>query len=205
MLEQLLIRNDAKCRVQDKISVQEAQGKILQICHSEGKVTLDQVQVVKNGLQAEGVIHVRILHIVIDDEMPFYSVDTDVPFSHMIESEDIGKNCVYHLQASLEQLSTMMLDSNEIEIKAIIGLNALVLRQWREQIITSIQDRELDWEKIEQMPGIVCYIVQPQDSLWDIAKKFYTTVESIKEMNDLDEDEVNPKQSLLLVKKADEM
>lgn len=205
MLEQLLIRNDAKCRVQDKISVQEAQGKILQICHSEGKVTLDQVQVVKNGLQAEGVIHVRILYIVIDDEMPFYSVDTDVPFSHMIESEDIGKNCVYHLQASLEQLSTMMLDSNEIEIKAIIGLNALVLRQWREQIITSIQDRELDWEKIEQMPGIVCYIVQPQDSLWDIAKKFYTTVESIKEMNDLDEDEVNPKQSLLLVKKADEM
>lgn len=99
----------------------------------------------------------------------------------------------------------MMLDSNEIEIKAMIGLNALVLRQWREQIITSIQERELDWEKIEQMPGIVCYIVQPQDSLWDIAKKFYTTVESIKEMNDLDDDEINPKQSLLLVKKADEM
>ena len=63
----------------------------------------------------------------------------------------------------------------------------------------------MDWEKIEQMPGIVCYIVQPQDSLWDIAKKFYTTVESIKEMNDLGDDEVNPKQSLLLVKKADEM
>ena len=123
----------------------------------------------------------------------------------MIESEDIGKNCAYHLQAALEQLSTMMLDSNEIEVKAIVGLNALVVRQWKEQIITSIQARELDWEKIEKMPGIVCYIVQPQDSLWDIAKKFYTTVESIREMNDLGEDEVRPQQSLLVVKKADEM
>lgn len=204
-MEQLLVKNDAKCRVQDKVSVQEAQGKVLQICHSEGKVTLEDVKIVKNGLQADGVIHIRILYSVIDDEMPFYSVDTTVPFSHVIESEDIGKNCVYHLQAALEQLSTMMLDSNEIEVKAIVGLNALVVRQWKEQIITSIQARELDWEKIEKMPGIVCYIVQPQDSLWDIAKKFYTTVESIREMNDLGEDEVRPQQSLLVVKKADEM
>ena len=80
-----------------------------------------------------------------------------------------------------------------------------MLRQWKEQIITNIQEKELDWEKIEKMPGIVCYIVQPQDSLWDIAKKFYTTVESIREMNDLGEDEVRPQQSLLVVKKADEM
>ena len=29
------------------------------------------------------------------------------------------------------------------------------------------------------MPGITVYIVKPGDTLWDIAKKFYTTVEEI--------------------------
>ena len=44
----------------------------------------------------------------------------------------------------------------------------------------------LDQEKIRNMPGITVYIVKPGDTLWDIAKKFYTTVEEIIQMNDLD-------------------
>ena len=85
----------------------------------------------------------------------------------------------------------------------MMNLNALVLRQWREQLITDIQEKELDLEKLEQMPGVVCYIVQPEDTLWDIAKRFYTTVDSIRELNELGEEEPHQQQPLLVVKKAD--
>lgn len=202
ILEQLLVRNYSKCRVSDRISVQETQGRILQICHSEGQVKTDQVQRVENGILVEGIIQVRILYSISDDEMPFYSMETAVPFSHVIEAEGIDETCIYHLQTDLEQLSTMMLDSSEIEVKAVMNLNALVLKQWEENLITDIQEKELDMEKMEQMPGIVCYLVQPQDTLWDIAKRFYTTVDSIKKMNDLGEEDLKPQQSLLIVKKA---
>ena len=203
VLEQLLVKNYSKCRVNDRISVQEAQGRILQICHSEGQIKTDQVRVVENGILVEGIIQIRILYSISDDEMPFYSMETAVPFSHVIEAEGMDETCVYHLQTDLEQLSTMMLDSSEIEVKAVMNLNALVLKQWEEDVITEIQEKELDMEKLEQMPGIVCYMVQPQDTLWDIAKRFYTTVESIRKMNDLGEEEVQPQQSLLIVKKAE--
>ena len=53
------------------------------------------------------------------------------------------------------------------------------------------------------MPGVVCYIVQPEDTLWDIAKRFYTTVDSIRELNELGEEEPCRQQPLLVVKKAD--
>ena len=203
VLEQLLVKNYSKCRVNDRISVQEAQGRILQICHSEGQIKTDQIRVVENGILVEGIIQIRILYSISDDEMPFYSMETAVPFSHVIEAEGMDETCVYHLQTDLEQLSTMMLDSSEIEVKAVMNLNALVLKQWEEDVITEIQEKELDMEKLEQMPGIVCYMVQPQDTLWDIAKRFYTTVESIRKMNDLGEEEVQPQQSLLIVKKAE--
>lgn len=202
-LEQLLVKNYSKCRISDRISVEEAQGKILQICHSDGTIKMDDIKIVENGIQAEGIIQIRILYSISDDEMPFYSMETAVPFSHVIEAENIDKDCVYHLQAELEQLSTMMLDSSEIEVKAVMNLNALVLRQWQEEMITGIEEKELDLEKLEQMPGIVCYVVQPKDTLWDIAKKFYTTADSIRELNDLGEEEPKPQQSLLVVKKAD--
>lgn len=203
VLEQLLVKNFSKCRVNDRIPVQEAQGKILQICHSEGTIKMDDVKIVENGIQAEGIIQVRILYSISDDDMPFYSMETAIPFTHVIEADGISEDCAFHLQAELEQLSTMMLDSSEIEVKAVMNLNALVLRRWEERIITDIQEKELDMEKLEKMPGVVCYIVQPQDTLWDIAKRFYTTVDSIRELNELGEEEPRQQQALLVVKKAE--
>ena len=54
-------------------------------------------------------------------------------------------------------------------------------------------------EAFNNMPGITGYIVKNGDTLWNIAKQFYTTVEDIKEMNDINE-EVKQGQKLLIVK-----
>ena len=40
-----------------------------------------------------------------------------------------------------------------------------------EQVITGARTEPLDLKKLQEMPGIVGYIVQPGDSLWKIAKK----------------------------------
>ena len=96
-----------------------------------------------------------------------------------------------------------MIDSNEIEVKAVINLNAVVLARQVEEFIVEIREEDLDMEKLQSMPGIVCYLVQPGDTLWDIAKRFYTTVEEIQKINDLKGETINPMDSLLLVKKVE--
>ena len=53
---------------------------------------------------------------------------------------------------------------------------------------------------MKRMPGIVGYIVQPQDSLWSVAKRFHTTKESVMESNELLEEKINPGDCLILVK-----
>ena len=45
------------------------------------------------------------------------------------------------------------------------------------------------------------HVVQPEDTLWDIAKKYYTTSEHIRNMNHLTE-EIRAGQKLLIVKSA---
>ena len=47
------------------------------------------------------------------------------------------------------------------------------------------------------------YMVKQGDTLWDIAKKFYTTMEEIISMNDLEDDQVSSGQPLILVKKVE--
>ena len=64
-----------------------------------------------------------------------------------------------------------------------------------------VNEEPLDYEMIQQIPGIVGYIVKEDDTLWSIAKTFFTTIESIREQNDGIE-EVNPGDKLLIVKES---
>ena len=203
-LDSLLVKNFSKCRIGERIQVREVQGKILQICHSQGCVKVDSTQTVENGVLVEGVVSVKVLYIVSDDSMPFYSMEAMVPFSHVIEAVGIDEHCIYHLHTDLEQLSTTMVDSNEIEVKIVLNLNALILNRQQEYIIQEIEEHPLNMEKIQSMPGITVYMVQPGDTLWDIAKSFYTTVEDICQLNELEEQEVPPYRPLLLVKRVEE-
>ena len=46
--------------------MENSQGKILQICHSDGNVNVDSTRIVENGIEAEGVVRIRILYIISD-------------------------------------------------------------------------------------------------------------------------------------------
>ncbi len=199
-VEQLLIKNYAKCRIQDKVMIEDGAGRILQICHSDGTVRIEESHAVEKGIQVEGYVQVNILYITGIDDMPFYSAETAVPFSMMIEAPGMDENCKWYLHSDLEQLSTTMSDGSEIEIKALINLNALVLRKQRLDNIDSITMQDLDVEKLKKMPGIVGYVVQSGDTLWDIAKRFYTSVEVIKSVNHLSNETIQPKDTLILLK-----
>lgn len=202
--ESLLVRNSAKCKVADKIKV-PGEEKILQICHSEGCIKIDRVILVEDGLKVEGAITVTMLYMASDDKEPMRSLAGAVPFSHVVETKGITDNCIYELTPGIEQLTTVMLGTDEIEVRAALNLDALVLSRLTEPMLDSVTEKPLEEAKIEAMPGIVGYIVRPGDSLWDIAKKFYTTVDTIRETNGLSQDIVKPGDRLLLIKQTEEL
>ena len=204
ILEKLLVRNFSKCRLADRIEMKETQGKILQICHSQGRVKIDKTRIVEGDVQVDGIVQLKILYIVGNDDMPFYSVDTMLPLFAVTEASGIQEDSTYYLHADLEQLATSMVDSDEIEIRATVSLNLLVMSCQETMVIDKVEEQPLDEEKVRAMPGITVYVVKPEDSLWDIAKKFYTTVEEICTMNQLKDKEISVGQPLLLVKKVEQ-
>ena len=49
---------------------------------------------------------------------------------------------------------------------------------------------------------MVGYVVQTGETLWDVAKKFFTTEDSIREINELEGDDLHPGDLLLVLKEA---
>lgn len=200
--EELLIKNCSKTKVVDKLKVDTNLGHIMQICSTTGNVKLDDVTIVEDGIEVEGIINIVIMYISNDDKCPLKCMRSVVPFNQKIEVDGIDENCIYFLRQCLESLNATMVSTEEVEIKALIAIDALVFRTMHRKIITDVNKEELDITNLEELPGIVGYLVQKGDTLWKIAKENYTTVENIMEINDLQSSKLNVGEKIIIVKQA---
>lgn len=201
--ENLVMKNNSKVKVVDQVRVAGNEPRILQICNASGVVKIDDIAVVENGLEVYGIIESQILYITEDDNRPMNSIKSVIPFTQLVEIKGINPDSIYRIKPNLEQINVMMLDGEELEVKAIINLNVIVFDKLREPIITDMKVEDINLDKLQEMPSIIGYITKKDDTLWKIAKHYYTTVDTIKEMNGLTQDRVLPGDKLLILKKVD--
>lgn len=200
MMESLVMQNHSKCKVTEQLSLPELKDNMLQICHSSGYLQTEHTEIVAEGVLVEGVLNICFLYVKADDGVPFDIWQGMVPFSHIIESNEIEKDMKYDITSSLEQLSVGLLGSDEVEVKAVLAFNIFLRRPVEIANITNIELTPIDMEVLEKAPGIVGYIVKEGDDLWDLAKRYSTTEEGIMEVNDMSSDELKPGDKILIFK-----
>ena len=161
---------------------------------------LDEIEIAEDSLQIDGVLEVTLLYLTSDDAAPVQAFQTQLPFHCAAEARGIREDSVYQLDAGLEQLGAVMMGGGMVEIKAVITLDFLVLQPVTEPVVVGASVKPIDLKKLQELPGIVGYIVQPGESLWSVAKKFHTTVGNIITANELADDQAKAGQRLLLVK-----
>lgn len=199
--DQIAARNVLKNRIQEKITLDNGQ-RILQICHSDGNIKIDETQIMEDGLHIDGVLEVQLIYLTADDASPVGSSVEMLPFHVVAEVPGITESSVYQMEPGLEQMTAVMLGGDGVEIKAVVTIDILVLEPVCEQVILDVREEPLDAEKLKEMPGIVGYIVQPGDSLWKIARKFHTSVDEIMAANNLTDSMIHPGDRLILVKEV---
>ena len=90
-------------------------------------------------------------------------------------------------------------------MRASISMNLLIVRPHKQMCIADIGEKDLDLQLIQNLPGIVGYIVQDGDCLWDIARKYYTTPRRIMEMNELETETVSRGDHLIIMKEVEKV
>ncbi len=197
--EQIAAKNLLKHKIQERVSLPGGQ-RILQICHSDGSVKIDDVQMKENGIQVDGVLETQVLSMTADDAAPVAAFTELIPFQMVAEIPGIRADSTYQMAPALEQISAVMLGGDTMEIKAVISMDILVMGQTCETVIRNVREEPIDLEKLKRMPGIVGYVVQSGDSLWKIAREYHTSVEDIMAANHLSGSEIRPGDKLILVK-----
>lgn len=199
-LESLALSNQSRCKLSERISVPELGDEVLQICHSQGNLQVENVNVTDDGLLVEGILHTHFLYMRVSDEKPYGIWQGMIPFTHTVSAEHLAADVVYDMDSTLAQLSIAMTGSDEIEIKALLEFDCLIRQPYHMECISNIEVGDYEREEQELSAGIIGYIVKEGDDLWDLAKRYHTTEEGIMEVNNLSEKGLRPGEKILLFK-----
>lgn len=198
--ENLQIKNNAKTKVAHKEHIKSSLPKILQIVYTAGTVEIDEIKAGDDSINISGAVKVEILYVSADDNKPLQQLETVIPFTYQVESVPFVNQDSIRIHPSIDQIAAQMLNADEVEVKAVINMNVTVFAPGAVDVITDMNILPIDWDKKAAMPGIVGYVVKEGDSIWSIAKEYFSSLDSIRSINHLESDEITPGEKLLIVK-----
>lgn len=198
-VQHLLVRNCAKAKISDVVEMPKQQS-ILQICNVEGSVSIEETEKTAKGIMVEGVLSTQVVYLSKVDGGSIASTTFDVPFSYEIEVDGMRDAITYSIVPFFDQIAAMQINDNQVEIKAEVSLEVLAFSNETARAVLDMKVEPIDMERKKQMPGLIGYIVKQGDTLWSIAKDYYTTVEQMKEINELEQDVIHPGDRLVIMK-----
>lgn len=200
-LRRLLGKVNGKCKVTDHVRMQ-GKGGVLQLLHSDGRVTIEEQQIVENGILLSGSLQLSVLYITGDDEIPYANTQAQIPYQYTLEVMGISPQDLGKIHAHVEQLQVSMLDGEEMDVKAILAFSTTVFTNLSIDFIQAVKVKELEASVMSALPSMAIYMVKRGDNLWNIGKKYYVPVDTLRQMNHLESDELVPGQKLLIIKNA---
>lgn len=125
--------------------------------------------------------------IVIDGSGVPVSCEREADFEYSKAIDGDIASCSCSPKTELTGFSLNPGSNGSAEFKAEINISAVVFRSTEEKILTSLSISEGSPEKVRKS-SLTVYFCSGDESLWQIARKFNTTVEEITEENELSTD-----------------
>ncbi len=189
--------------VKETVVLEDNATPIMQIETVWANASIDDVITFQDKVEIQGVVTFEVLYIGENDASPIALVTQSVPFSQELEVKGSKENSNVHITSSIENVTSNMLSSNEIEVRATLIIDTIVTEEKEGEIITEIEFDETSDAANRSFASAVIYVVQRDDSLWSIAKQYNTTIEDILLLNDIENPEIiYTGQKLLILKKS---
>ena len=183
------------------MTAEDSQPDIMQVVKAWCSLRGIKASCAEDKAQAEGIAEINVMYIAKDDERPLDVIETILPFNQEIEINGLNENSQLDINAVAEDLSFSMLSEKEVEIRLTVSFDAVATDMKNGSIITAVTESENE-QLCQLKGGAVIYTVKKGDTLWNIAKKYHTTVEDIVKINKIENpDLIYPCQRLLIFKK----
>lgn len=186
--EDILSENNVQLTAKESIPIEENEPEVAEIFNVICKPLLADCTIDNEKVTLEGVLSTNILYLTGSGEQPVYCKNRDIPFKQTFEVKGIKEGMKIDAQLDVEHCSYNIISSGEVDIRITINANVKVNYLTALPVIIKASDSPIE-EKKRQNASITIYFVQPNDNLWKIAKKYLKTVDEIKKLNNIEDND----------------
>lgn len=180
------------CNINEQVSIPEIDNN--QLYNVKTNPTIQNVTIRNGRIMYEGEINLEFIYEVTNG---VNSRTAQIPFNFEVNSDDINENCSANTNIDIKR-DDFVVNSGSVNTNIELEFNISVSRNESLNIIDEISIEENRENNIYSM---VIYFVKPGDTLWEIAKKFKSTVDDIARVNEIEDvNKIYPGQQLYIPK-----
>ena len=186
-LAEIVSENKSQITLKENIDIDENAPDISELFNVMGKLSLSGGEVTEDHISIEGVVISNILYLADNEEQPVYCSEREFPFRQTLEVKGAKPGMGLDVEMDIEHSGYSIVSTKEVEVRFVIGLKTRVSKQTAISVIAKAADQALDEKRKDQQPSVTIYFAQQDDTLWKVAKKYYTTVDELVSNNDFED------------------
>ena len=180
----------------------ESDDIIRSVYNLNAKPIITDYRLIEGKVIIEGLLDVNALYLS-DTTNEVKNSRQEIPFKSYVDMDDVTEGIEVDVENILEGVKYNRVNGKEIEVEATVKNVLSINRVKKISIVTEAEELEEEIDK-NQRPSIIIYVVQKNDTLWDIAKRYNTTIEELIETNEiLSPENIMPGEKIIIEKNID--
>lgn len=170
------------CSINEKQIIKEMRNE--KIYDVDIRAMVKKQSILNDRIIFEGELNVNFIYSNTESSR----IDTKnivIPFNHNMSCDGINQSSKVDFNIETNNKDIIVMPDESIEVK--IDLNLLVDISKNVEI-NIINDIQLEENRDNEIYSIIIYFVKPGDTLWNIAKRFRSTVEDIVKINGIEDE-----------------
>jgi len=125
-------------------------------------------------------------------------LECDVPFEHILKVTDLCEDSYTEPRAMVTSCSYNLTSTNSVEVKAEIKICGYLFETTCNKLISEIEVDDATKKERDGDYALKLYFAESGEDIWEIAKKYSTSIKAIMEENELSNENVSQKGMLLI-------
>lgn len=152
-------------------------------------------------LTIKGMLETKVIYISKENGNKIETVTNLIPFTQEVQVIGINKKMIIIPRVLARDIKVINQTRGEVVVDYLLDYMIEAYSQDSLPTLEEIDVVDMSKEELAKYPSITVYVVKQGDTLWELAKKYNTTVKDIQEINGLDlADPLHPDQKILIVK-----
>lgn len=184
---------DGQISVKDKLMCEKGISEILSVSAENEweNVTQENNNLIING-------YALVSALCIDNENSVEAIEKKVPYNYNVSIGENNDNYLKDTYSEVTPPSYSLSADGGAEVRFNVMLKGMIYKNEEISPIENVSFKERDGDS--NKASITVYFVQENDTLWEVAKKYLTSPEKIKSLNNMTHDELSKGTKLFIPK-----